>query len=190
MKKPDIKDTKIWITENLIVDRFPVSNELKPDGKHADCQVVINVSDDFYLGNSELIAQIGKLNYYFPMGERVPDIGLSSIYGALQVIHSVYCHKPEWKILLHCQAGKNRSPTVKSAFYFMMLEHHEPDQYKNGHLQRNNRLLDNVSKNHLPVLENMELFLSSCKFVFDNPHSFLGGQYDWIIEKSGLGTTK
>ena len=36
---------------------------------HSQCQVVINVSDEFYLGNSEEIMKEGKLNYYFPMGE-------------------------------------------------------------------------------------------------------------------------
>ena len=44
-----------FISENIIVDRFPVSKEIKADGKHNECQVIINVSDEFYLGNSEEI---------------------------------------------------------------------------------------------------------------------------------------
>ena len=44
-----------FISENIIVDRFPVGKEIKSNGKHNDCQVIINVSDEFYLGNSEEI---------------------------------------------------------------------------------------------------------------------------------------
>jgi hypothetical protein len=91
-----------FITKNIIVDRFPVGSEIKSGGKYCECQVIINVSDEFYLGNSEEIMKEGKLNYYFPMGERCELIGLNSIYGALQVLHSIYTWNPEWKVLLHC----------------------------------------------------------------------------------------
>ncbi len=176
---------KSWFEQNLIVDRFPVSKEIA--GKYNDCQVIINVSDEFYLGNSEEIIKLGKLNYYFPMGESGESMGLSSMFGALQLLHSIYTWNPEWKVLLHCQAGKNRSPTIKSAFYFMMLSEHEPDTFnENNVLIRNNRLLDNCKRNHLPELQKMELFLNKCKFAFNNPHAFLGGMYDWTLSESGL----
>jgi hypothetical protein len=62
---------------------------------------------------------VGKLNYYFPMGESGELMGLNSIFGALQVLHQIYTWNPEWKVLLHCQAGKNRSPTIKSTFRYL-----------------------------------------------------------------------
>ena len=150
-----------FINENVIVDRFPVSKEIMPDGKHSDCHVVINVSDDFYLMHSDKVLQSGKQNYYFPMGEDEGGMGLNSIYGALHVLYQVFTEKPEWKVLLHCQAGKNRSPTIKSAFYYMMLGEHEPDKTKEG--GRNNRLIDNCERGNLPPLNKIEPFLQKCK---------------------------
>lgn len=175
-----------FISENIIVDRFPVSKEIKAEGKHKDCQVIINVSDEFYLGNSEEIMKEGKLNYYFPMGESGELMGLNSMFGALQVLHQIYTWNPEWKVLLHCQAGKNRSPTIKSAFYYMMVGEHEPDVINDKNiLLRNNRMLDNCKREHLPPLEKTELFLSKCKEAFDNPEKFFGGMFDWVMSESG-----
>ena len=175
-----------FIEQNLIVDRFPVSKEIKSEGKHKDCQVVINVSDEFYLGNSEEIMKEGKLNYYFPMGESGDVMGMNSIFGALQVLHQIYTWNPEWKVLIHCQAEKNRSPTIKSAFHFMMLEEHERDKTKEG--GRNNRMLDNCKRGFLPEPEKMELFLVKCKDAFDHPEKFLGGQFDWVMSESGCSS--
>jgi len=175
-----------FIQQNIIVDRFPVSKELKPDGKHSDCNVIINVSDEFYLGNSEEIMKQGKLNYYFPMGESGDSMGLNSMFGALQVLYNIYAWNPEWKVLIHCQAGKNRSPTIRSAFYFMMIGEHEPDRTNEG--GRNNRLLDNCKREFLPPIDKMELFLSKCKEGFENSHKFLGGMIDWVMKESGCSS--
>ena len=179
------KDVSVarFISENIIVDGFPTSKEIKVGGKHNVCQVIINVSDEFYLGNSEAIMKEGKLNYYFPMGESGELMGLNSMFGALQVLYQIYTWNPEWKVLLHCQAGRNRSPTIKSAFHFMMLGEHEYNETDEGCV--NNRLIDNCKREHLPPLEKTELFLSKCKEAFDNSHMFFGGMFDWVMLESG-----
>lgn len=177
-----------FINENIIVDRFPVSREIKESGKHADCKVVINVSDEFYLGNSEEIMKQGILSYYLPMGESGDLMGMNSIYGAMQILHQIYQWNPEWKVLIHCQAGRNRSPTIKSAFHFMMLGYHEKDKTKEG--GRNNRLLDNCERKRLPSLEKTEMFLIKCKIAFDDPGKFFGGMFDWAMNESEISKIK
>jgi hypothetical protein len=178
-------DIKQWIDQHIIVGRFPKTEDFA--NKYKDINVVINVSDEFYLGNAEYIVKFGKQNFYLPMSERHSDIGLTSMFGALHILYEIYQYNPAWHILLHCQAGKNRSPTVKSAFYYMMTVEHEPDQVDTaGTLIRNNRLLDNCERNKLPALAKTEAFLTSCKFAFDNSHSFIGGMLDWIISESGV----
>lgn len=140
--KVDYKQAKTWIENNLHVNRFPLPHEIKEGGKYENYKVFINVSDDFYLGNSEEFTNFGKMNFFFPMGEAKESIGLQSIFGCMKLLYEIYKWNPEWKVLLHCQAGRHRSPLVKSAFYYMMLGHHE----HNG----NNRLLDDIKRGLLP----------------------------------------
>lgn len=190
VKEPNNSNDKAlvfkFINENIIVDRFPVMKDLQKGGKHNQCSVIINVSDEFYLGNSEQAMNKQMLNYFFPMGESGDSMGLSSLWGALYVLHETYAWNVDWKVLLHCQAGKNRSPTVKSAFYYMMLGEHEPDKTKEG--GRNNRMIDNCNRGFLPPLHKMEIFLYKCKFAFENQDKFLGGMYDWTMLESGLSS--
>ena len=66
-----------WFEKKLIVGMFPITQNEHFEASNFD--VVINVSDEFYLGNSEEIMKEGKLNYYFPMGESGESMGLNSI---------------------------------------------------------------------------------------------------------------
>ncbi len=173
-----------FIENNLIIGRFPSEKDI--NDKYKDINVIINVSDEFYLGNSEYIIKKGVLNYYFPLGETSKNIGISSIYGAMQVLHQIFTWNPEWKVLIHCQAGYNRSPLIKAAFYYMMLDEHLPDISEDGLITKPNKLLYNCEKGYLPNIKTMQLFLYNCNYAFNNSNKFFGGMYDWVIDKSSL----
>lgn len=173
-----------WFNEKLKVDRFPVPNEIQQGGKHQDINVFINVSDDLYIDYVQEIVRIGSQHYYFPMGELSEDMGLSSLYGALEVLYHSY--SKDLRVLLHCQAGRNRSPTVQCAFYFMMTGEHITEEYSEGGIiLKSNQLFYNAGK-HLPHLEWIEEWLKNCRHAFDNSDRFLGGKYDYCVDRTNV----
>lgn len=177
-----------WFNEKLKVDRFPVFTEIQASGKHADVDVIINVSDDLYIDYVQEMVRLGKQHYYFPMGELSEDMGLSSLYGALEVLFQSFLK--DSRVLLHCQAGRNRSPMVQCAFYFMMTGEHITEEYSEGGIiLKSNQLMYNAGK-HLPHLEWIEEWLKNCLHSFNNAEKFLGGKYDFCRELKLLRKSK
>lgn len=166
-----------WFNEKLLVRGYPIIEEIEVGGKYSQYEVFVNVSDELYFDYATAIRQLGKDYYWFPMGENTKDMGINSMFGALQVLHSAY--KANKHAFLHCHAGANRSPTVKSAFYFMITGEHEKDGRFTNTLKLN-------AGRHLPELPKIENWLHKCREAFDNPEKFIGGMYDWTLMESKI----
>jgi hypothetical protein len=163
-----------WFDKKLKVSRYPIPDEIKKSG----AKYVINVSCE-YISSCQKVCMDNDIKYFwFPMDEVSGDIGLNSIFGALQILW--IAEQERAGVILHCHAGANRSPTVMEAYYFMRTKKHFvreisaeskerfekmfPDS-KNSERQ-NNRLLNNIEAGHLPSKNKMESFLKKTEEWF------------------------
>lgn len=160
-----------WFNSKLKVGRFPLPKEIT-DSKY---DYIINVSDEYISYCFEAAMKSDKKYFWFPMNECIGDIGLNSIYGALQILY--IAEKENANVLLHCHAGANRSPTVRDIYYFMRTGKHLILESKN------NRFIDNVESGHLPAIRQMEAFLNCCKIQFEKEETMRGGGIDTCKHK-------
>lgn len=183
---------KEWFKNKLKVGRYPLPTELQK----SDFKYVINVSDEYIPINQEICIENNIKYFWFPMDEVSSNIGVNSIYGALQILY--IAEKEDSKVLLHCHAGVNRSATVADAYYFMRTKKHLLDLktkedvefservfvgYKDdGSVYKNNMLLNNIEEGRLPSIRKFEDFLISLE-------QFLNKQ-DELITEGGLNTIK
>lgn len=168
-------DFEIWFRDNLKISAYP-ADLLQSRSKEYD--VVINVSDEFYMFHQEDLSMKGYSCYWFPLGQSSRDMGVVSIFGALHVLYRSYLQNK--KVRLHCRKGGNRSQTVRVAFYYMVQsKHFELDGYRN-------KLIQNCQENHLPEVGKMERWLKRCKVAFDNWNEFKGNMLDWTFLELGL----
>lgn len=163
-----------WFDKKLKVTRYPLPDEIKKSG----AKYVVNVSCEYISSCQKVCMDNGIKYFWFPMDEVSGDIGLNSIFGALQILW--IAEKEKAGVILHCHAGANRSPTVMEAYYFMRTKKHFvrkisveskelfeklfPDS-KNSERQ-NNRLLNNIEAGHLPSKNKMESFLKKTEEWF------------------------
>jgi len=164
-----------WFDKKLKVTRYPLPGEIIKSG----AKYVINVSDE-YISSCQKVCIDNNIKYFwFPMDEVSGNIGLNSIFGALQILWIAEQEKAS--VILHCHAGANRSPTVMEAYYFMRTKKHlikveskeSKERFKsmfigseNFEFNNNNRLLNNIEAGHLPSKNKMELFLKKTEEWF------------------------
>ena len=164
-----------WFDKKLKVSRYPLPGEIIKSG----AKYVINVSDEYIISCQKVCMENGIKYFWFPMDEVSNDIGLNSIFGALQILW--IAEHEDAGIILHCHAGANRSPTVMEAYYFMRTKKHlfrkiskeQQEQFKkmfvkqeNFAFTKNNRLLNNIDAGHLPSINRMETFLKETEKRF------------------------
>jgi protein tyrosine phosphatase len=163
--QPKVK-FKDWFEKNLKVGRFPVPSEVEK----SEYEIYINVSDEHIHCNHIVAMRSNKFYYWFPMNEKTNDIGLNSIYGALQILYNAELENK--KVFLHCHGGVNRSPTVMECYHYM----------RTGNFMelKNSRLMSNIESGHLPCLKHMKSFLTNAQRAFDINETMRGGEIDNI----------
>jgi len=170
-----------WFYKNLTVCRFPMIKEY--DGPYKEINIIINVSDEHYNAYAAAVNERGKQYYWFPMSECNENMGLHSMFGALGVLYQAY--HADQKVLLHCHAGANRSPTVQAAFYYLMIGQHMPDEKKGLIYTKSNMMAHNAGK-HLPDKSTMEKWLQKLRTACDHPERFFGGMIEWSFIESNI----
>ncbi len=164
-------DFEIWFRDYLKISGYPF--ELLSKKEKQEFDVVINVSDEFYYNENEVLSKQGYVCLYFPLAQSSRDMGVVSLFGALTALYQCYFRNK--RVLLHCRKGGNRSQMVRAAFYYMMkAKHFELDGYRN-------MLLHNCQTNHLPDVGKMENWLKRCRVAFDNSGAFKGNMLDWVF---------
>ncbi len=182
-------DFREWFYSKLTVGRYPLPQELSK----AKYGYVINVSDE-YIESCHIAAERENTRYFwFPMNEHSSDIGINSIYGALQIMY--VAQQAGASVMLHCHAGANRSQAVAGAYYFMQTGEHlrrandEENKITNRWLgldenYNDNALEMNCRQKKLPTLENMEEALRAFKGVFELDETYRQGWLDKIKSNS------
>ncbi len=162
-----------WFKRNLYVGSYPLPMEIL----NSEFDYIINVSDEYIRYCHDAAMQKGIKYFWFPMNEHA-EIGLNSIYGALQILHEA--EELDKKVLLHCHAGANRSPTVADAYYYMRGRKHfirriDADLERDlnimfgrpaDHKSELNMLLVNCARGYLPAIDKMEQLLIGFEAIF------------------------
>jgi hypothetical protein len=172
-----------WFSKKLITGRYPLPQEIR----ESDFNVIINVSDEYIFVNHKVCMETNKKYFWFPMTEAGNNMGLNSIFGALQILWLCECNNE--KVYLHCHAGSNRSVTVAQSYYYMrtcidfieeqnenkipeedffnlfcITEENEKKSMRK--MLKRNRIQNNIDSGHLPAKFNFETFLKQCEEAF------------------------
>ncbi len=178
-------DFREWFYSKLTVGRYPLPQELSK----AKYGYVINVSDE-YIESCHISAERENTRYFwFPMNEHSSDIGINSIYGALQIMY--IAQQAGASVMLHCHAGANRSQAVADAYYYMQTGKHRKGEVDDEIRELNvwlglpsehndNALEMNCRHKKLPPLENLEDALRAFKGVFELDETYRQGWLDKI----------
>ena len=185
------KPFELWFKDDVQVGQFPMPSEII-DGAF---DYVINVSDE-YIESFDIAAAKSDAKYFwFPMNEVFGDIGLNSLYGALQILY--IAKQKEANVLVHCKAGANRSQLVADAYYFMRTGKHRPIKDKKSRRETNewlgipvgnmsNSLEDNCQLGHLPSIDKVEKFIALSDDVFQRQEADKNGKLDEIKLAAGI----
>jgi len=157
MENPFASHSEKWFSEKLIIRSYLQVDEIENRSILEGIDIVINVSGRFKDDISALIQSKNVQYYWFPIKVGFYDMGLKSLYGALEILY--LAEKQNKKVILHCMLGNNRSRMVAEAYYYSRFHKHFEDPYK-GY---KSHLFYNCENEALLPIKEMEFFLINFK---------------------------
>src|ERR1035437_9316638 len=141
-----------WYSSHLTIGPYP--NVVVKNFNYEFYDVIINMSDEWYPDIDEVFKKNGLSLFRSPMNESKRDVGLNSIYGAMNILWD--CEKNNKRVYLHCHQGKNRSRATAAAYFFMRTGVQEETIENSGFI---NKLVAMCGRGYLPPKAEMEKFL-------------------------------
>lgn len=153
-----------WFDHKLLTQPFPFPADFeKGPLKHVN--VVVNIADEFIPSYAANVAMYSKEYYWLPMGEVGKGLCIENIIASLMILQ--HCYENNLTVVVHCQAGKNRSVTVADCMYYMLCGKHRPNDYNTAHRHlSNNRLIENCDNGFLPGIRKMETLLFQLRTLY------------------------
>lgn len=173
-----------WFHNKLKATRYPLPKEILNNSYLID--YLINVSDEYKPEIYDVCLSKNIKYFWFPLNECTDNIGLNSIYGAMQILW--IAEQENKKVIVHCHAGANRSRTILECYYYLRTKKYiiskkidkklaldiesmfvfesEKQRLESRRISGNSRFQNNIEFGHLPAKYKMEQFLKECEKHF------------------------
>lgn len=173
-----------WFNNKLKAVQYPKISDFETIYKNID--YLINVSDEYKPEIHDICLSKNIKYFYFPLNECTDNMGLNSIYGAMQIMF--IAEQENKKVIINCHAGSNRSVTILECYYYLRTKKYtvtkkidkklaldiesmftfesEEDRLESRRISGNSRLQNNIEFGHLPAKHKMEQFLKECEKHF------------------------
>jgi protein tyrosine phosphatase len=139
---------------NILVTSAPMMDGLTlKSAKNIDHYVNVSASEfEMNSYNKELNAQF----HWFPLSE-AGFVGFETIYGFIKTMDKIWT--PENQILVHCEAGCNRSPTMT---YLWLLKRENTIKDLNNYIPNienwKDKIDGNIEKGFIPSIPDLKYF--------------------------------
>ena len=140
-----------WFKRNIKFRSFLTKADLSNKWIIRGIGCVINVSSDH---NDEVfrgLLEMGIQYNWFPMSEQNQDMGLHSLFGALQMLMS--CVKRRIPCIIDCMGGNNRSKVVYESLHYICFSSWPFDVEESA-------VYKNCNQGHLPAITEYQRFIS------------------------------
>lgn len=141
-----------WFNTKFNVSNVDITNHLH------STDIVINVSDEYSLDHHRACKSRAIDYFWFPLVEKHQNS--ANILAALQILKDA--EKKNRKVLIHCRSGRNRSVSIKQAYYY-----YRTGDFIKESINKQDRLNENMCNGTFPPIRKFLTMIRTFKRTGD-----------------------